>query len=165
MPDLHPVFVHFPIALITLYAVLECLRFHAVTSRVDLFHTKAVLIVSGTAGGFVAAVFGLLAARVYTDVDMLRIITVHRTFAFLTISIATLLSIIYIGAWLSRAGANVPHKKLFRRAEHITDSAWMIPLALIILAAVSITGALGGSLVYGADADPFVQLLHKIFVR
>lgn len=165
MPDLHPLVVHFPIALLILYAVLECLRFQAVASRVELFYTKTILVVAGTLGGLVAAQFGENAEQAYRGSDVMNIIELHSSFAGITNFISGIISILYIAAWISRTGTKIPYKRFFRLSERITDSGWMIPLALLTLIAISITGAFGGSIVYGPDADPFVQLIYKIFVR
>ena len=165
MSDLHPLVVHFPIALLTLYAVLECLRFHAVTSRVELFYTKAILAVTGTLGGLVAAQFGEIAQNAYLGSDTMKIIELHSAFADITNIVGGVISILYIAAWISRSGTRLKYKKFFHWCERATDSGWMIPLALLALATISTTGALGGSIVYGPNADPFVQLIYKIFLQ
>lgn len=164
LPDLHPMLVHFPIALITLYAVLECLRFRAIAQRVELFYTKAIIIVVGTIGGIVARQFGLLAARAYEGTDAMRIIRIHEFFGNATLIIAGIISILYIGAWIFRSGSNLRHNKFIRLCNRITLTWRVIPLALAALVAVSITGALGGSLVYGETADPLVKFLYKTVV-
>ncbi|MEK7110290.1 MAG: hypothetical protein AAB759_00205 [Patescibacteria group bacterium] len=38
--NIHPAFVHFPIALLTIYAVLELARFRFFTARPYWFHLK-----------------------------------------------------------------------------------------------------------------------------
>lgn len=163
MPDLHPLFVHFPIALLMLFAVLELLRFKAVSSRFDLFHTKALLVISGTLGGFIAAQFGEIAENLERNAGMRTVIEIHSTFADITTILGAIVSVIYIAAWLSRSKTNLPYHNILRRAEKIVDSWVMVPLALAIFVAISITGALGGAIVYGANSDPFVNFVYKLF--
>lgn len=163
MPDLHPLFVHFPIALLTLFAGLELLRFKAISSRVDLFHTKTLLVISGTFGGFIAAQFGEIAENLERNAGLGAIIEIHSTFADITTILGVIASVIYIAAWLSRSKMNLPYRNILRRAEQIVDSWIMIPFALAIFIAISITGALGGAIVYGANSDPFVSFVYKLF--
>lgn len=163
MPDLHPIFVHFPIALLMLYAGLEFLKFKAVESRFELFYTKAILVISGTLGGIIAAQFGEIAEELQRSTDLRQLIEIHSTFAGITNALGAIVSVIYIAAWLSRSKMNLPYRNILRSAERIVDSWIMIPLALATLIAISITGALGGAIVYGANADPFVSFVYKLF--
>lgn len=39
-----------------------------------------------------------------------------------------------------------------------------VPLALVGLVLVTITGSLGGAIVYGPDVDPIVSFIYKIFI-
>jgi len=44
----------------------------------------------------------------------------------------------------------------------VSNPSLIVPLALLGLVSVTITGALGGSLVYGPDADPLVSFLYYV---
>jgi len=62
-------------------------------------------------------------------------------------------TILKIIAWKEKA-ADICQK--------IINSGLIIPLALFGLAAIAITGALGGAIVYGPNIDPFVAFIIKI---
>ena len=56
--NLHPIFVHFPIALLTLYTLCELLRFKKIKDHPAWFYLKAVLIICGTLGAAAALLTG-----------------------------------------------------------------------------------------------------------
>ena len=165
MPDLHPLFVHFPIALLTLFAGLELLRFKAITSRLELFYTKAILVITGTIGGFIAAQAGEIAEETYKGGQSLNLLETHSSIAEATNILAIIIAALYVGAWIKRSGKQLPMPQIFALCEKITSSWIMIPAALVLLTAISVTGALGGALVYGPDADPVVSFVYKLLVR
>lgn len=50
-------------------------------------------------------------------------------------------------------------------SEIVLSNPLAIVLALLGLGALMITGALGGAITYGPDADPIVSIVYKIFVK
>lgn len=59
--NIHPLFVHFPIALLTVYAVAELLRFKRLTSQVWWWNVKTLLLGVGLLGGFATLQTGEIA--------------------------------------------------------------------------------------------------------
>lgn len=164
MPDLHPIFVHFPIALLMLYAGLEFLRFKSITSRLDLFHTKAILVTAGTLGGILAAQTGELAEEAFEGTSLLNLVETHSSFAESTNIIGIIIAVLYIGTWIKRSSNNLPFPKIFALCEKITTSPIIILAALVLLVGITITGALGGAIVYGPNTDPAVKFIYDLLV-
>ncbi|KHO51327.1 MAG: hypothetical protein QT04_C0044G0036 [archaeon GW2011_AR11] len=58
--NIHPIFVHFPIALLSLYAVMVLIRFRKVMGLPYWSYAKAILAIAGTLGAFAALQTGSL---------------------------------------------------------------------------------------------------------
>jgi uncharacterized membrane protein len=134
--NLHPVAVHFPIALI-LCAML-CEMIFVLTSRSVFSDTARVIIVLGAVTGIGAALLGWFAAEHVTyPADLLRVLWWHRAFGIATV---------VLGAAAALAS------EVSRRP--VAAGGWRLAYRLLLLAAailVGITGFLGGTLVYGPD--------------
>lgn len=145
--DLHPIIVHFPVALLTLYAVFELVRFRKVLEKPYWFYIKAALVVFGALGAAAAYLTG-------PDVHGSALVSMHSNFATITLIIFTILGLNYLNEWLKREG-----KKHFSKSL----PSWLIVLlALAGLAAVTITGGLGGAIAYGTGFDPFMAPIFKL---
>jgi hypothetical protein len=92
---------------------------------------------------------------------------VHEDFAIATLVIFGLLAVAYAAAWACRDWTAMPEKWKNFLVYHrfITEPPVATLLALLGLAAVTVTGAMGGSLVYGPDVDPFVKILYGLLVK
>lgn len=128
---LHPLLVHFPIALILLAAAAEMFAAVAVTSR---WHVVAMACLRvGAIGAVGAAAAGWLMARM-PGVDPSATLEWHRWFGTATAAIAVLAVLV------TAAG------------ERSTATRWIDWMALLAAAVcVAATGHLGGMLVWGAD--------------
>lgn len=143
---LHPILVHFPVALLTIYAVLELIRFQKVISRPYWFHVKALFAIFGALGALSAFLTGPDQAKTIPLGQM------HANFATTTLIIFGIIGLSYLLEWFK------PSKySLFVMRPYI-----IIPLAILGLIAVTITGGLGGALVYGTHFDPFMAPIFKI---
>jgi uncharacterized membrane protein len=143
---LHPIFVHFPIALLTMYAVLELIRFKKVLAKPYWFFVKAMFVIFGALGA---------AAAYMTGPDALARSPLgreHSNFATLTLILFAIIGCAYLLEW----------KRPNKYSKFILRPYIIIPLALIGLAAVTITGALGGALVYGTNFDPLMAPIFKM---
>lgn len=144
--DLHPIVVHFPIALLSLYAVFELIRFKKVIDQPYWFYIKAILLICGTLGSYVAILTGpegehsILKER-------------HEMFAQLTSFLFTIISSGYLYKW---------YKPFNRYSAFIQKPAISIILAFLGLVTITITGGLGGALVYGTHFDPFMAPIFKL---
>jgi uncharacterized membrane protein len=143
--DLHPLIVHFPVALLTIYAVLELIRFKKVLAKPYWFFVKAMFVIFGALGA---------AAAYLTGPDALArspLGQMHQNFATITLSIFAVIGFAYLLEW----------KKPNRYSGFVLRPYIIIPLALLGLVAVVITGGLGGALVYGTNFDPFMAPIFK----
>jgi len=168
---IHPLFVHFPIALFTLYALAELLRIERLRREAWWLYLKTALVVLGTCG----AAASLLAGE--HDEGLLgrgaairQIVELHSTLAYTTTGVFGIVALIYLVVAVMRGGTfheTPAARDLLLRLSSLANryiNSWFAPLiALIGLALITITGALGGSLVYGRDADPMITLVYKLF--
>ena len=167
--DLHPIFVHFPIAFFILYGAMEIFKFPIFIRQTWWFYTKAVLVVAGSLGSVVALVTGNLAAEKFRGSARLPLLETHETFAVATAVIFGFLAVCYLLVWIKKEkefvipwlGSNV----VFKTVVWIVGSPVSWILALVGLICVTITGGLGGMLVYGPSADPAFAWFYNTFLK
>ncbi len=169
--NIHPIFVHFPIALMTVYAIAELIRFKKLTQTAYWFYVKAILVIAGTLSAFLALNTGE-GAEDLIDRSLRPLMNMHATFASASTWIFGIMSVLYLISWISRSEFSqkisaskvgwVWDKKVFW-ANRILNSSLMIILALAGLIAITITGALGGAIVYGPEVDPIVSSIYHLF--
>jgi len=167
--DVHPIVVHFPIALLTLYACMECLRFERLQSLVAWFYIKLFLVLVGVGGSWFAFATGNYIAE---KLGKTPLIETHAFFAVITVVIFTAIGAMYIIEWAER------DQLLHIRSGSFSQKVWFALLhvfhiynistirvvcALAGLVALTITGGLGGAIVYGSDIDPMVKIIHSLF--
>lgn len=170
--NLHPIVIHFPIALFSLYAVCELAGLMVrIRTYSWLEHIKTFLVVTGTALSFVAIQTGESVAesmRVMNITETMRsAIAMHERFANATSVIFTVISLVYLfriveqRAWFGRMPKFLQSivTTYLRLLDH---RVFLVLAASMGLLAITVTGALGGSLVYGADVDPIVKLIYRI---
>ncbi len=146
MPNLHPMVVHFPIALLTTFLILEILSL--ILKSESLKTGASWMLYAGTLGAFGAVLAGFRAAATLEHSDEIHaIIESHEHLGLVVLLIAVILSL-----W----------RIVFKRK--LAGSWWIVYLALsIIMVIVMSFGAdLGGLMVYThgvgikaeAKADP-----------
>lgn len=165
--NIHPIFVHFPIALLTVYAALEIVRVPILTRQHWYFYTKAVLLILGLLGGCAALLTGQMAEQGFAGTPTMALVHLHETYAQAALWVYGVLTVLYLIEWIRRSSAaafSVLRSVL--RMEEILFRTWvLIPGSLIGLILITITGALGGALVYGSDADPIVSLVYHLLYK
>ena len=178
--NIHPLFVHFPVALLSLYAIMELIRFHKLTAKEYWFYTKAILLFTGTVFSYAALYTGSLAddlahvgvSSADRNSGAFQLINAHSNWAVVTAVIFSLISVVYLIEWIRRS--NVLQQKFasfggwqaLLKLNAFLLSTWIIiPVALAGLIAITITGALGGAITYGPDADPVVHLIYHWFFK
>lgn len=170
--NIHPIFVHFPIALLTVYAIAELARFKKLIAEAYYFYVKATLVIAGTLGAFSALLTGDPAEHALTDKSLRPLVETHSTFAAASTWIFTFLALVYIVLWINRSSWNEKllagkFSKIWivkvKVADWILHSPFVPILALIGLVTITITGALGGAIVYGPNVDPIVSWIYHLF--
>lgn len=169
--DIHPIFVHFPIALLTVYAVLELIRFEKITNQPYYFYVKGSLLIIGILTSSLALQTGEMAEDGVVR-SLHDLVEMHSTFANISTWIFAVLAVAYAATWISKTEYN--HKLsesflakiwnllLMVTSKIMNNSFIMIILALLGLGAITITGALGGAIVYGPDVDPIVSFFYYL---
>lgn len=169
--NVHPLLVHFPVALLSLYAVLEIIKIKPLKTR-EATYTKALLVIVGTISACIAATAGEAIENMFQGTDIHQVVEMHSTFAGATEFIFTLLAIGYV-IWAVKQQTRLytylkkllgKFWKIFDLYESIITKTWIqIILSLAGLITLFITGALGAVIVYGPDIDPFVTIIYKLF--
>ncbi|HYV33399.1 MAG TPA: hypothetical protein VE973_00935, partial [Candidatus Limnocylindria bacterium] len=141
--------------------------FKKITSQHYWFYVKAVLVIIGGLGIYAARETGEWFAESIKDDAYIRpILNMHHNFANITTYIFTVVAIAYLITWVNKDWAvftnsqNVFWKFLVKISGWVLHRPVIIILALAGLAAVTITGGLGGAMAFGPDADPF---FHPVF--
>jgi hypothetical protein len=129
-----------------------------------------VLVTIGAAGALVARQTGEIAQELNRPRQ--NVVEMHETFANITTVIFGLLAINYalllidefFGVAMRMRYPNGWQKVMDIRSK-IFSSPLVVLSALVGLVALTITGGLGGMLVYGAQADPFTAFINKLFFQ
>ncbi len=176
--NIHPIFVHFPIALLTIYAIMELLRFKKIKELPYFFYSKAIILIIGALSSSVALQTGEMAEHaIARGSEIRKIVNMHSFFAGFSSNIFAILAIVYAISWINKSEFA---KKILSKVTNIgiVNKLWifaskiaekilvndilMITLAIIGLVTITITGALGGAIVYGPDVDPIVHFIYNL---
>lgn len=177
--NIHPIFVHFPIALLTVYTLLEFLRFKKLNAKSWYFYLKLFLVSAGIVGAYLAVKTGELAFKLFPSGAESKLLKTHAFWGKTSLTIFSVIAAAYVIRWVkdysgqiifaSRILSASPVKKIWRIVIVISDFV-MSPYLLTLLAvlgflAILITSALGGSIVYGPEIDPMANFFYKLFVE
>ena len=158
--NIHPIFVHFPIALLFIYSLIKIFPFKKWFPNVSWKHIEILLLVVGVLGAFAADYTGSIAKHLLTPPPNRQLVQMHALFAEIS-------SVIY-GAlftpWINTKLKLVQINSFLLFIQNILISPLVSTvLAILGLVAISITGLLGGAIVYGISADPFAAIvLHLL---
>lgn len=166
--DFHPIIVHFPIALLTVYAIMELVWSKKLRSSSTWMHIKVSFLLIGLIGAYAALSSGDAAAHQYAGDRSL--VHTHEFFASMTTNIFLILTIGYLVEFISTRFPHLFKGKTLKNIWSVitklkniilhTPLVYVLALAGLIL--VTITGALGGALVYGPDVDPIVSFVYGL---
>jgi len=170
--DLHPLVVHFPIALLTIYGIMEIVWSKRLKNDNSWFYVKASFLILGVLGAFISLATGDEASK---NVTLRNVVHVHEFWAGLSTYIFGFLAVAYIIHFIF---LNYP--KLFSKTGLETvESIWNFILKiknwilftpikyLLVLAgliAITVTGALGGAMVHGPNVDPLVSFIYNLLI-
>lgn len=157
--NLHPLIVHFPIALLTLYSGLEVVR--PMTKGPHWQHARAVLVIAGTIGAYFSLASGNIAASQY-GAGAHDVLEMHERVAFLASWTYTVLAAAHLVRWAGQA--RLP-AGVARVVAFVLDTPVAPVLAVAGFALLGLVGALGGILVYGQDFDPATKFVYGLFFR
>lgn len=172
--NIHPILVHFPIALLTIYAICELIRFKKVTTQHYWFHVKSIFVITGLVTAQLALGSGEAVQKMFSDVpEKNAIVPVHAMFAETTVGIFFILAFSYLILWIEYDASKTllgkyprlskPWARLVRVAKWIINTPTSLVLAFIGIIGITITGALGGAMVHGPEVDPFVSFVYHLF--
>lgn len=164
--DIHPIVVHFPIALLFLYSLLVIFPFQKWFPKVSWRDIQRILLIVGVAGASVALITGDIAEEL--NRPNRQVVEAHSTFA----AIATwLYGILLLGELVAFVNTRfslqlekyISIKKPLSVLERVlTKRSISIILSILALISITLTGILGGVLVYGTSADPLAGIVLKM---
>lgn len=162
--NIHPIFVHFPVAFFTIYALAEIVRFNFLTRQPFWFYVKAVLVIVGSASSVVTLTTGLMVEKYMVGHPALPY---HKFFAFFTAGLFAIIALSYALVWINKEKQiqNNLWQTAVNCARGIVESKLIVILALLGLISVTITGGFGGIMAYGEGADPFFTYFYKLFIK
>lgn len=164
--NIHPIFVHFPIAFLTIYAFLEITNIKILSQKNWYLYTKFTLLVVGVLGAFLALQTGEMAEHL---VPSSSLIEKHAFFASSSAYIFVIIASVYLISIVNKNNFIFKNKILFTTWSLLTYLAnalnkrfIVLLLAVIGLICITITGSLGGAIVYGPDIDPVVKFFYNL---
>lgn len=163
--NIHPIFVHFPIAFLCLYTFFEVVRLPILTRQSWWIPVKSVLLFAGMIGGFAALETGELAESGFEGTTTMTTIRLHETFANAAIYVYGILAILYVIEWLHQTDALKQLPLTLQKAWKFLEAPLLIVGSLAGFMLITITGALGGAIVYGPDVDPVVSFIYHLFLQ
>lgn len=168
--NIHPLFVHFPIAILFLYSILEILPLSRWSPNLSWNSIKTLLVTVGTLGAFAALGTGSVAEELISDESTKKIMNVHSSFAGATTIIFCVITVAYLIRWFFKKhpqilGGFISRLSFLKSISDFILKRWIIILlALIGLITITITGALGGIIVYGSNSDLFSKFIYNLLL-
>lgn len=168
--NIHPLFVHFPIALLTIYSIVELLNGFSFWKKQQwILPIKQFLLFVGVGSAFVTLQTGELAEHALNDKSLESLVETHAFFASASTYIFLALALIYFFRFMSTAvwfESRVPIflKRIVTLYTKMFDHRVIILFGAVLgLLSIVITGALGGAIVYGPTVDPIVNIVYRLF--
>ncbi len=168
--NFHPLIVHFPVALLTVYCVFEVLRFRKLLENQIIFWIKGTFAILGSLSLLPAYASGEIIQNQFEDVR--KVVEVHSMFAKSAIIVFGLVGFFYLVEVLAKNTSIVnklgPLNNIFLKVAKFIDDIVFKKHIIVILAVLGfiilmILGALGGIIAHGQDIDPITSFVYKIF--
>lgn len=164
--DIHPIFVHFPIALLVIYSIIKVLPLKTWFPNVAWKDIERILLVLGTLGAFAALATGEVAEEISRPNRQL--VEAHSTFAgistwpYVALLIGEIIELVSgRQSIFGKIPSSIQNAILFVK-KILTNATFSKVIALLALVAISVTGLLGGVMVYGTTADPFAKIVLSL---
>ncbi len=163
--NIHPIIVHFPIALLFIYSVIKILPLAKWWPNVSWKHIERVFLFLGVLGAIAALITGNIAKGLVRPEEDL--VNAHSMFAFFTVFLyAVLLFGETVAIFKSKCIERAKSKRVedaLNSIENVLSSGVISKIiAFVALISITITGMLGGVMVYGLSADPFAGTVLKL---
>lgn len=148
-PNIHPIFVHFPIGLLMMYSLIELIPLNHFLPwfHVNWVPIKRFLLYVGTLAAVPTIITGLIAKL---SVGEYPLVIAHEIAAITTISLFTILSCLTLLLQFKK----IKTTKTRTLAIKILSFVGLLGLVTV--------GALGGAIFHGTDADPVVSFITNI---
>ena len=154
--NIHPIFVHFPIALLFLYSLVKIFPFEKWFPKVSWRHIETFLLTFGVLGALAAIYTGGLVEHL-VDSSNRQLVHMHELFAQISAFIYGALLLGEILYFLT------PTNSFLIFIQNILTKSFVSKiLAALGLVAITITGMLGGVIVFGLSADPLAPIVLHI---
>jgi uncharacterized membrane protein len=158
--NIHPIFVHFPIALLTIYSLIKILPVHKILKE-NQKTVERFLLFLGVVGAFFALNTGEMAEHIVRKNR--QIIEAHSTFAGISTFVFGFLAILEISDILNKKNYLNKFKYVLNKLSLLSENKFLtIILSIIGLISIFMTGILGGMIVYGTSADPLAPIILKV---
>lgn len=156
--NLHPLFVHFPIALLFVYSLVQILPVKRFISSVNWPVVGRIFLIVGVLGALVSLATGEVAEHLVRPNH--DVVELHAGFAALTTWLYVFLLVqemltVYITTRLS--------SPLCKLQKILSNRVLVILISIIALGTLTVTGILGGVMVHGISSDPLAPVLLKLF--
>lgn len=170
MGSLHPLLVHFPIAMLFTYSVIQILLILFKQDQKKFQLSLCILLLVGVLGGGASLSSGEALESLRGENALMEL---HAFFATTTIwiyaaiLIAMLVMYIYkfdnIKKYIKNSSLHKFITILYNISNIIVSPKIIVILSFIGLVTLSITGALGGALVRGPESDIFINFIYNLF--
>ncbi len=163
--NIHPIIVHFPVALLTIYSLIKIIPFRKKFPNFAWHDVELVLLSLGIVGAFASNSTGEIAEHLVRPPHQL--VETHATFAAIATWMYGLLLAGEVINWIQNKFSNNPKfqkwgKTVSTIGQLLNNKVLVLLLALFGLIAIFITGLLGGVLVYGVTADPIAPFVLNL---
>jgi len=157
-----------------IYGLLELLRFKKLNNLPYWFYIKASMVILGAIFGIIAIFTGEMIEDMFESGPYGNVMRTHSFFANLSTWIFAIIALFYIILWIEKQKifAKVPDnffKKildvLLGISHFVINTSFVFIIVLAGLIAITITGALGGAMVYGPDVDLAVSYIYHLFFQ
>ena len=166
--NLHPLFVHFPVALLSLYAVFEIFGPLLEKRMKSIGAVRETLLYIGAIGAWLSYLTGEQAEHL---VGGGALVELHETVATTTLVLFAILAISYVLLRLMPFIKKIVKQKQIQVALKALDMVLnlilhpivRVLLALVALGFLVVTGSLGGAIAHGPETDPVVSFIYHLF--
>lgn len=164
--NIHPIFVHVPIAMLAVYSIIKIIPFKNWFPHVEWRQIERTLLFVGLLGAGAAFLTGDSAEQLLHPNRQL--VDMHSTFGGAAIYLYGALLLGEITALINAHHVHyVDNKNFLRLTMHYLENilcnrAVSTLIAFIALIVITITGLLGGVIAYGVTADPIAPYLLKL---